>query len=202
LPVIQLKRIYEPGDAEDGLRVFVDRLWARGMSKADARLDAWMKELGPSDELRGWFGHRAERWNDFQERYRGELSSPVRQLFLGLLQSATRASTATLLYGARDTNQNEAVVLHDYLLGHHMNLTRGRDDTLMLAAAVAAVGAAQPKGEASESRLLPFVGGLLSASRREAAFSRLQGRGELVKGHGGWQLTARGQRLLREVPAE
>ena len=67
---IQLKRIYEPPDAEDGLRVFVDRLWARGMSKANARLDAWMKELGPSDELRGWFGHRAERWNDFQERYR------------------------------------------------------------------------------------------------------------------------------------
>lgn len=204
LSEILLKRIYEPLDAEDGLRVFVDRLWARGMSKADACLDAWMKELGPSDELRGWFGHRAERWNDFQERYLRELSEPVRQLFLGPLQSAARTSTVTLLYGARDTNQNEAVVLREYLLGHQVNPTQGRDATLMLAAAVAAVAAAQPNGEASESSLLPFVGRLLSAPRREAAFSRLQGRGELVKGqgHSGWRLTARGQRLLQEVPAE
>jgi uncharacterized protein YeaO (DUF488 family) len=199
---IQLKRIYEPLDAKDGLRVFVDRLWARGMSKADARLDAWMKELGPSDELRQWFGHRAERWTDFQERYRRELSAPVRQLFLALLQSAARTSTTTLLYGARDSNQNEAVVLREYLLGHRVNLTQGVDSALTLAAAVAAVAAAHPSGEASESSLLTFVDGLLSASQREAAFLALQGRGELVKGHGGWRLTARGQRLLRAVPAE
>ena len=200
LPTIQLKRIYEPVDAQDGLRVLVDRLWARGMSKAQAHLDAWMKDLGPSDELRQWFGHRAERWADFQERYRRELSAPLRQLSLALLHSAARTSTVTLLYGARDRYQNEAVVLRDYLLDQRA--ARGRTDqgTLALVAAVAAVAAAQPSGEAPVANLRPFLDVLPLASELEAALQALRDRGEVQEGHDGWRLTSRGDRLLHNVP--
>jgi uncharacterized protein YeaO (DUF488 family) len=197
---IQLKRIYEPGDAQDGLRVLVDRLWARGLSKAQAHLDAWMKDLGPSDDLRQWFGHRAERWTNFQERYRRELSAPLRHLYLALLQSAARTSTVTLLYGARDTHQNEAVVLRDSLLDQRA--ARGPMDQGMLAllATVTAVAAAQPSGEAPASSLRPFLALPPSESELDAALHSLKDRGELQEGHDGWRLTPRGKRRLRAVP--
>jgi uncharacterized protein YeaO (DUF488 family) len=197
---IRLKRIYEPADAQDGLRVLVDRLWARGMSKAQAHLDAWMKDLGPSDGLRQWFGHRAERWTDFQERYRRELSAPLRQLFLALLQSAAGTSTVTLLYGARDRHQNEAVVLRDYLLDQRAALGRTDQGTLALVAAVGAVAAAQPSGGAPESSLRPFLDLLPSGPELEAALQTLRDRGEVREGHDGWRLTPRGERLLRDMP--
>lgn len=199
-PIIEIKRIYEPVDDADGLRVLVDRLWARGMSKAQTHLDAWMKDLGPSAELRQWFGHRAERWSDFQERYRRELSAPLQQLFLVLLHAAARTSTVTLLFGARDTHQNEAVVLRDYVL--HPGSAPGQPDSDMLAllAAVVAVGAAQPSGEAPASRLSPFLAVLPSGLELNAALHMLQDQGEVQQGHEGWRLTARGERRLRNVP--
>ena len=205
MSTIRLKRIYEPEDADDGLRILVDRLWARGMSKDRAHLDAWMKEVGPSSELRQWFGHREERWSGFQERYRRELSAPLRQLFVALVESAACTSTVTLLYGARDSYQNEAVVLRDYLLDHRA--ARGRKDQGMLAlvAAVAAVAAAQSRGEAPVSSLSPFVDSLPSVQRIEAALQALRNQGQVQEGQVGWRLASQGQRLLRavsSVPAE
>jgi len=116
VPSIRLKRAYESPESADGVRVLVDRLWARGVSKENAALDAWMKELGPSDELRTWFGHRPKRWDAFVDKYRRELSTPLRQLLLAELQGIAGGRTLTLVYGARDTKQNEAVVLRHYLL--------------------------------------------------------------------------------------
>lgn len=198
---IRLKRAYEPPESSDGLRVLVDRLWARGISKEDAHLEAWMKELGPSSELRKWFSHRPERWAGFQERYRQELAAPLRQLFLGLLQSAAQVSTVTLVYGARDTQQNEAVVLHHYLVTHAVHDPTPGDDTLVVLAAVAAEAAAQPSGEASASRLTPFVGALLTAPQVQAALQTLRDQGELKESQAGWRLSPRGRRLLQEVPS-
>jgi uncharacterized protein YeaO (DUF488 family) len=200
VPTIQLKRIYEPADAQDGLRVLVDRLWPRGMSKGAAHLDAWMRDLGPSDELRQWFGHRAERWTAFQERYRRELSAPRRQLYLALLHSAARTSTVTLLYGARDYHQNEAVVLRDYLLDQRGAPGHPDSDMLTLLAAVAAVAAAQPSGKAPVSNLRPFLAVLPLVPELEAALQALRDRGAVQEGHDGWRLTARGERLLRDGP--
>jgi uncharacterized protein YeaO (DUF488 family) len=101
--VIRTKRAYEPASSEDGYRVLVDRLWPRGVSKEDARLDAWMKEVAPSDDLREWFDHDPERWEEFTERYRQELRERAGE------------ETITLVFAARDTDRNNAVVLKEYL---------------------------------------------------------------------------------------
>jgi uncharacterized protein YeaO (DUF488 family) len=170
------------------------------MSKAEAHLDAWMKELGPSDELRQWFGHRADRWDVFQERYRRELSAPLRHLFLTLLQSAAHTSAITLLYGARDSHQNEAVVLREYVLHHRPAPDPQPDETLVVLAAVTAVAAAQPSGDAALSRLMPFVASVFPASQLEAALQILKEDGDLQESQGAWRITGRGQRLLRAVP--
>src|SRR5579859_1050939 len=116
---IRLKRAYGKADERDGIRVLVDRLWPRGISKDAAHLNAWMKELAPSEELRTWFGHRTDRWNSFRERYHVELSAPRRQLLLSELGSVARGWTLTLVFGARDTQENEAVVIRKYLLSNH-----------------------------------------------------------------------------------
>jgi uncharacterized protein YeaO (DUF488 family) len=108
---VRIKRAYEPADENDGYRVLVDRLWPRGVSKEKAHLDAWMKEIAPSTELRRWFGHDPARWDEFERRYRSELAEPERsQLVAALADRATHGSL-TLIYGARDTLRNEAVVL-------------------------------------------------------------------------------------------
>ncbi|HTH95947.1 MAG TPA: DUF488 family protein [Stellaceae bacterium] len=103
-----IKRIYaEPEDA-DGVRILVDRLWPRGVSKAKARLDDWMKEIAPTPELRQWFGHRAERFAEFRRRYEAELAgNPL----LGELRTKGKHGAVTLLYGAHDPEINHAVVL-------------------------------------------------------------------------------------------
>jgi uncharacterized protein YeaO (DUF488 family) len=196
--MIGLKRVYEPAAADDGLRVLVDRLWARGLSKPAAHLDAWMKELGPSDELRRWFGHRPERWEGFQQRYRDELRSPLRSLFLALLQSTMRVSKVTLVYGARDTQENEAVVLRDCLLSREAG-PGPNDPRLFALAAVAAVAAAQPDGEASEDRLAPFVRSLLSPSQLESALQGLCAEGDLRRGQCGWLISSRGKSALQDM---
>jgi len=112
---VQVKRVYEPAARSDGFRVLVDRLWPRGISKERAALDLWMKEIAPSTELRRWFGHDPKRWSQFQARYRAELLAHGREL--ALLRSCARKGPVTLLFGARDLQHNEAVVLKDILTG-------------------------------------------------------------------------------------
>jgi uncharacterized protein YeaO (DUF488 family) len=114
-PTIRLKRVYAPPAPEDGRRVLVDRLWPRGLSKDSAAIDAWMRDVAPSDELRTWFGHRPERWDAFRERYRAELSSPAAALLLERLTEMARAGTLTLVFGARDEAHNQAVVIAEML---------------------------------------------------------------------------------------
>ncbi|KAB2940716.1 MAG: DUF488 domain-containing protein [Hyphomicrobium sp.] len=111
---VQIKRIYEPPTPSDGFRVLVDRLWPRGISKERAGLHLWMKTIGPSNELRRWFGHDPKRWMEFQRRYRVELHEHATELHD--LRSRARKGTVTLLFGARDVEHNEAVVLRDILI--------------------------------------------------------------------------------------
>ena len=113
---IRLVRVYGASAVRSGASVLVDRVWPRGLRKEDLRLDRWMREIAPSDELRHWFGHRPERWPEFQERYRRELAGmPQQELLVELLDLARRGSL-TLLYGARDEERNQAVVLRQVLL--------------------------------------------------------------------------------------
>lgn len=109
---ILLKRAYEAPDSADGFRVLVDRLWPRGKKKADLRLDAWAKEISPSTELRKWFAHDPERWVEFCKRYKAELATvEVRKAITQIVRAAHGHSAITLIYGAKDTEYNEAVVL-------------------------------------------------------------------------------------------
>jgi len=108
--MIKVKRVYEKPAKEDGWRVLVDRLWPRGMTKEAAHLDAWMKDVAPSDTLRKWFGHEPEKWTGFQKRYRSELAKK-KELVAELKKMAKEHGTLTLLFGAKDEEHNEAVVL-------------------------------------------------------------------------------------------
>jgi uncharacterized protein YeaO (DUF488 family) len=110
---VQLKRAYEAPSPADGYRVLVDRLWPRGVSRDRARLDEWTRELAPSAELRRWFGHDPERYEEFRRRYREELAAHEEKL--GELRGRARHGTLTLVYGARDTEHNDAVVLAELL---------------------------------------------------------------------------------------
>lgn len=115
--MFKIKRIYEKPSADDGYRVLIDRLWPRGMSKEKAKLDRWYKEIAPSTELRKWFGHKAERWETFQNRYLRELKEnrgAVEEL--KALQQKHR--TVTLLYAAQDSEHNQARVLLAFLLNN------------------------------------------------------------------------------------
>jgi uncharacterized protein YeaO (DUF488 family) len=112
--MIQLKRTYDPPARGDGQRILVERLWPRGIKKVALDADAWVKEVAPSTELRKWFGHRIERWQDFQRRYRAELDANP-SAWEPLLEAARRGPV-TLLYSARDAAHNSALVLRDYLL--------------------------------------------------------------------------------------
>ncbi len=110
---VRLKRAYEPADESDGYRVLVDRLWPRGVSKAKAHLDLWMKDIAPSNELRRWFGHDPARWDEFERRYRAELAEPDQSQLVTVLADRAAHGPLTLVYGARDTLHNEAVVLRE-----------------------------------------------------------------------------------------
>jgi uncharacterized protein YeaO (DUF488 family) len=112
---IRLKRAYERAADEDGARVLVDRLWPRGVSKAEAAIELWAKELSPSAGLRKWFGHDAERWPEFRRRYKEELRGRPQQL--AELRKLAERGAVTLVYGARDERHNDAVVLREALLG-------------------------------------------------------------------------------------
>ena len=112
---IAVKRVYEPPAKADGQRVLVDRIWPRGVSKKDAELTLWLKEIAPSDELRKWFGHQPERWAEFQKRYRAELDGNGEAV--AQLRDLLRQGKVTLLYGAHDEAHNNAVALAAYLRG-------------------------------------------------------------------------------------
>jgi uncharacterized protein YeaO (DUF488 family) len=112
---VKIKRAYEPPSAQDGTRILIDRLWPRGISKDNAALDRWMKEIAPSTELRKWFGHDPARWEEFRRRYAEELRHNA-DLFDELRRLAHRGPI-TLVYSARDEAHNDAVVLRSLLLG-------------------------------------------------------------------------------------
>jgi uncharacterized protein YeaO (DUF488 family) len=110
---VRLKRAYEPASAGDGYRVLVDRLWPRGVSKEQAKLDEWDRELAPSSQLRKWFGHEPDRFPEFRRRYIAELRANRRRL--RELRRHARTGTLTLVYSAHDSEHNDAVVLADVL---------------------------------------------------------------------------------------
>lgn len=110
---IRLKRAYEPADPADGYRVLVDRLWPRGLSRERAGIDGWERELAPSTELRQWFGHEPSRFPEFRRRYLEELGE--RRPVLAGLRRRAREGTLTLVYAAKDTDHNDAVVLAEVL---------------------------------------------------------------------------------------
>lgn len=111
--MIRIKRTYDPPARGDGKRILVERLWPRGMTKDALAADAWMKDVAPSTELRKWFDHRVERWEEFRRKYRAELNENT-SAWKPLLEAGQRG-TLTLLYSAHDTLHNGALVLRDYL---------------------------------------------------------------------------------------
>ena len=111
--IVRAKRVYEAIQRSDGPRFLVERLWPRGVKKEKLKLDAWLKEVAPSDGLRRWFGHDPAKWGEFQRRYRAELDENP-NAWKQLLDVA-RQGNVTLLYSARDTEHNNAIVLKDYL---------------------------------------------------------------------------------------
>ena len=112
--MITLKRAYEPVSRADGIRLLVERLWPRGIAKADLNVDEWLKEIGPSTELRKWFGHDPDKWTDFRRRYFRELDSRP-EAWKPIVSAARRGGTVTLVYSSHDTQHNNAVALLDYL---------------------------------------------------------------------------------------
>ncbi|HVI79023.1 MAG TPA: DUF488 domain-containing protein [Candidatus Acidoferrum sp.] len=112
---IKLRRAYDPAEPADGPRILVDRLWPRGLSRDDAGIDRWLKDLAPSSELRKWFGHDPGRWDEFRDRYATELSRHSDQV--KELRELARKGPITLVYSAHDEVHNNAVVLRDFVLG-------------------------------------------------------------------------------------
>ncbi|MGC8634082.1 MAG: DUF488 domain-containing protein [Candidatus Limnocylindrales bacterium] len=112
---INVQRAYDPPSAGDGFRVLVDRVWPRGRTRESLQLDQWAPELAPSNELRRWFGHDPARWPEFQARYRAELADPAHAALLDALAARARSATVTLVYGAHDTEHNQARVIAEEL---------------------------------------------------------------------------------------
>jgi uncharacterized protein YeaO (DUF488 family) len=112
---LKIKRVYERPDQEDGMRILVDRLWPRGLTKAKASVDLWLKDIAPSVELRKWFGHDPAKWTAFKTCYRNELNENEEQV--ALLKRELEKGVVTLVYGAKDEAHNAAIVLEAYLRG-------------------------------------------------------------------------------------
>ncbi len=110
---MKTKRIYEPTDKEDGCRILVDRLWPRGITKEKAKIDLWLKEIAPSDELRKWFGHDPAKWEKFQIQYAKELETKTD--LIKQIQREAKKGKVTLLYSAKDKEHNNAVALSAFL---------------------------------------------------------------------------------------
>lgn len=114
-PDVKLRRVYDEPRDDDGIRILVDRLWPRGLSKTEARIDKWRRQIAPSDVLRKWFGHDPERFEEFARRYRAELLEPERMAALTELRSMARRGTVTLLTATRDLQLSQAAVLTDLI---------------------------------------------------------------------------------------
>lgn len=113
---LSVKRVYDPATPDDGFRVLVDRLWPRGLSKDKAAVDLWTKDVAPTNDLRKWFGHDPDRWNEFQKRYSAELDANTEAV--QSLRDQIGKRHATLLFGAKDEQHNNAVALAEYLKAH------------------------------------------------------------------------------------
>jgi uncharacterized protein YeaO (DUF488 family) len=113
IALIKIKRVYEKPLKDDGKRILIDRLWPRGLKKEDARIDEWIKEIAPSNELRKWFNHDPNRWDEFKNRFFAELRGE-RELIDGIIDMA-RKSRVTLLFGSKEERFNNAVALKEYL---------------------------------------------------------------------------------------
>ena len=111
--MIKLKRAYEKPARDDGERVLVERLWPRGLTKLEVKIDLWMKDVAPSTELRRWFGHDPDKWEEFRRRYQKELKD--KDDLIKLLKRKAKAGTITLIYAARDEEHNGALVLKGVL---------------------------------------------------------------------------------------
>lgn len=123
--MIRVKRVYEPAETSDGARFFIDHLWPRGMKKEALHVERWIKSVSPSNQLRSWFGHKPAKWKEFQRRYFAELKERP-QTWKPLLEAAQERDI-TLVYGARDTEHNNAVALKSYLEKKHLvGKTRGK----------------------------------------------------------------------------
>ncbi|MBX6363222.1 MAG: DUF488 domain-containing protein [Gemmatimonadetes bacterium] len=113
---LRLKRVYEPASPDDGFRVFVERLWPRGLTKADVAADLWLRDVAPSKELREWYGHDRARWPEFRRRYRAELEGHAEAL--ARLRAELERGPVTLLFAARDPEHSSAAVLREFLEGN------------------------------------------------------------------------------------
>jgi uncharacterized protein YeaO (DUF488 family) len=111
--MIQLKRVYDPARSTDGTRFLIERLWPRGINKVSLRLDGWLKEVGPSHELRRWFSHDPKKWNEFRRRYFSELKQNAKAW--APILKAEREGRVTLLFSSHDTEHNNAVALEEFL---------------------------------------------------------------------------------------
>jgi len=110
---LKIKRAYDPAADDDGVRMLVDRLWPRGMSKDEARVDVWLKDIAPSDELRKWFSHDPAKWAEFRKRYERELEQ--KKEFVQQIIDMLAEGRVTLLYSAKDDERNNAVVLREFI---------------------------------------------------------------------------------------
>lgn len=110
---LHIKRVYETPSAEDGTRVLVDRLWPRGLTKGNARIDQWLKDIAPSTELRTWFNHDPAKWSEFERRYKRELDNNMQ--VVEALRDLVRSGPVTLVYSAKDEQHNNAIVLQAYI---------------------------------------------------------------------------------------
>ncbi len=113
--MVQLKRAYDAPETSDGIRVLVDRLWPRGLSKERAKIDLWLKDVAPSAELRQWYGHAPERWEEFRRRYLEELQAEPAREALTRLRGLARKGMVTLIVGARDSERSDGAVLRELL---------------------------------------------------------------------------------------
>jgi uncharacterized protein YeaO (DUF488 family) len=112
--MIKIKRIYEPPAKDDGFRILVDRLWPRGLSKEKAKINLWLKEIAPSDQLRKWYGHDPKKWTEFRKKYFNELKD--KDELVNLIASKLKKGTITFLYSSKEDKLNNAVALKEYIL--------------------------------------------------------------------------------------
>jgi uncharacterized protein YeaO (DUF488 family) len=113
--MLKIKRAYDKPEGSDGKRILIDRLWPRGISKADARIDEWLKDLGPTTELRKWFGHDQDKWEEFRSRYIKELSAPDKQAHLERIAQQAGQTNVTLIYSAKDTEHSDVKVIEELI---------------------------------------------------------------------------------------